>query len=73
MSDFYKLDGILGSRWDIKPHRFDDPNSLFSYVTKLIISIDKQDLLKIRFTYARSTFPLCENYKNRIADSNAVQ
>ena len=73
MSDFDKLDGILGSRWDIKPHRFEDPNSFFSYVTKLIVSIDKQDLLKVRFTYAGSTFPLCENYRNRIADSNAVQ
>ena len=72
LCNFCELDSILGCRWDIKPHKNGDPNSFFNYVTNVVIFVDKQDLLKVRFTYAGSTFPFCENYRERIADSNVV-
>ena len=69
---FCELDKIMGSKWDIKPQTKGVPDCYFYFVNKVVICIDKQDQLKVKFTYARSTFPVCENYRERIVESNVV-
>ena len=72
ITKFCKLDRIMGQRWDIKPHVNEDSNSFFYHVTNIVIFIDKNDNLKVRFRCAGSNFPVCENYQQRTAESLTV-
>ena len=72
MSDFTKLDEIMGCKWDMKPHTEGDPYSFFKFVKFVVIHIDKSDVLKVKFTYAGSDFPVCDDYRERCTGSNAV-
>ena len=67
LGNLHELDEIMGCKWDIRPHVEGVNNSFFYFVNKVIIYVDKDDQLKVKFTYAGSTFPVCENYRAKIA------
>ena len=73
LNNLHELDNIMGCKWDIRPHAEGVSDAFFYFVNKVVIYIDKNDHLKVKFTYAESTFPICENYRAKIAESLAVQ
>ena len=73
ISDFYKLDSILGCKWDIKPEIEANPDSFFQFVHSIVIYIHKSDQLKAKFEYARSLFPLCDSYRAKCVESIAAR
>ena len=72
ITEFCKLDRIMGRRWNIKPHMNEDPNSFFYHVSNIVIFIDKNNNLKVRLRYTGSNFPVCKNYRQRTAKSLTV-
>ena len=73
MSDFCKLDDVMGCKWDIRPHVEGDLCSFFQYVSSVVVYLDKSDILKVKFKYAGSSFPVCDDYRERCMVSAAVR
>ena len=73
MSDFCKLDIVMGGRWDSRPHVEGDLCSFFQYVSSVVVYLDKSDILKVKFKYARSSFPVCDDYREGCMVSAAAR
>ena len=73
ISEFCKLDTIMGCKWDIRSHVQGDLSSFFQYVNNIVIYIDKSDILKVKFRYAQSSFPVCDNYREKCIDSEVAR
>ena len=58
-SDLYKLDLVMGAKWDVKLLKPNVPDSFFKFITTATVFVDRRTfILKFGFTFAESTFPL---------------
>ena len=73
MSDFCKLSDEMGCKWEIRPHVEGDPCSFFQYVSSVVVYLDKPNILKVKFKYAGSSFPVCDDYRERCMVSAAAR